>query len=58
MLAQFKPRDNKKSPENKKEVHSSGKKAEVSKIPLLILLRPSKKVLEKSKFYKTKKQRI
>jgi len=51
---QFKLRENKKTLENKKELHNPGNFYSISRIPPPILLRPSKKALEKSKFYKGK----
>ena len=51
---QFKLRENSKALENKKESNKPRRKAEISRISSLILPRPSKKVLEKLKFYKEK----
>jgi len=52
--AQLKPKNAKSDLDYKKESNSSSKKANISRILLLISSRPSKKVLVKSKSYKDK----
>ena len=52
VLAQFKPKGPMNNIGNNKESAKSGKKAKVSRVPPSISPKPSKKVLEKSKFYK------
>jgi len=54
ITSQFKPKALKVVTNNKKESLKSSKQANVSRISLLILSRSSKKILEKSKFYKPK----
>ena len=40
--------------EKKKKSSNPGKRVEISRVSLPVLLKPSKKVLEKSKFFKEK----
>jgi len=55
-MPKFKLKDLKNNTVNNKEIAKSGKKANIFRISPLISLRPSKRMLEKSKFYKGKEK--